>query len=208
VRRVGQPETPAEHAVADAIPKHPQTCGKNERCPQTAQKWLAAHPTPTTAVELQTTPRPVPDQLQQPTPPSPRRQHPARAARIWDSATRRHSKLTDADSRRVPPKQPVGYGSGTCGGPGSAPPTLSPTSASGWPASRHAKGRALSGSWFGTKPPGRQPFKIASPDPATDPASSTTGRASGSPSTSTVARRALLVADAYQQIFEIRKFIS
>jgi transposase InsO family protein len=36
-----------------SAPKHPQTCGKNERGHGTAHKWLAARPTPTTLVELQ-----------------------------------------------------------------------------------------------------------------------------------------------------------
>jgi transposase InsO family protein len=36
-----------------ASPKHPQTCGKNERGHQTAQKWLTKHPTPATVAELQ-----------------------------------------------------------------------------------------------------------------------------------------------------------
>jgi transposase InsO family protein len=36
-------------------PYHPQTCGKNERAHQTAQRWLAAHPPAATLAELQTT---------------------------------------------------------------------------------------------------------------------------------------------------------
>ena len=34
-------------------PRHPQTCGKNERGHQTLQRWLAARPTGATLVELQ-----------------------------------------------------------------------------------------------------------------------------------------------------------
>ncbi|OXM59050.1 DDE-type integrase/transposase/recombinase, partial [Amycolatopsis vastitatis] len=36
-----------------ATPRHPQTCGKNERVHQTLQKWLAARPPAATLTELQ-----------------------------------------------------------------------------------------------------------------------------------------------------------
>lgn len=49
-----------EHALAKhgiqaiaSTPRHPQTCGKNERAHQTLRKWLAARPTPDTLPELQ-----------------------------------------------------------------------------------------------------------------------------------------------------------
>lgn len=37
-----------------AAPKHPQTCGKNERSHQTVRRWLAARPAPTDLPALQT----------------------------------------------------------------------------------------------------------------------------------------------------------
>jgi hypothetical protein len=37
-----------------SAPRHPQTCGKNERGHQTLQRWLAAQPTAATLAELQT----------------------------------------------------------------------------------------------------------------------------------------------------------
>jgi transposase InsO family protein len=40
--------------MINSSPNHPQTCGKNERHHQTAQKWLAARPTPATMADLQT----------------------------------------------------------------------------------------------------------------------------------------------------------
>jgi transposase InsO family protein len=40
--------------MINSRPDHPQTCGKNERHHQTAQKWLAARPPAATLAELQT----------------------------------------------------------------------------------------------------------------------------------------------------------
>jgi transposase InsO family protein len=40
--------------MINSRPDHPQTCGKNERHHQTAQKWLAARPPAATQAELQT----------------------------------------------------------------------------------------------------------------------------------------------------------